>query len=85
MHAVDQEGLSRCIRNANVFSGFLVFEQFAQQAVVQRVAGFMRFERTESSASVKIVAPKISGAKVADGSMLAVDGQLAGTLFFEPS
>jgi catalase len=28
---------------------------------------------------VKIVAPKVGGAKLADGSMLAIDGQLAGT------
>ena len=28
---------------------------------------------------MKIVAPKVGGAKLADGSMLAVDGQLAGT------
>jgi catalase len=28
---------------------------------------------------VKIVAPKVGGAKLADGSMLAADGQLAGT------
>ena len=32
-----------------------------------------------AGASVKIVAPKIGGAKLADGSMLAADGQLAGT------
>ena len=29
--------------------------------------------------SVKIVAPKVGGAKLADGSLLAADGQLAGT------
>jgi catalase len=28
---------------------------------------------------VRIVAPKVSGAKLADGSMLATDGQLVGT------
>lgn len=28
---------------------------------------------------MKIIAPKIGGAKLADGSMLAADGQLAGT------
>jgi catalase len=28
---------------------------------------------------VKVVAPKVGGAKLADGSMLAADGQLAGT------
>lgn len=32
----------------------------------------------EAGASVKIVAPKVGGAKLADGSMLAADGQLAG-------
>ena len=30
-------------------------------------------------ATVKIVAPKVGGVKLANGSMLAVDGQLAGT------
>ncbi len=34
---------------------------------------------TEAGAAVKIVAPKVGGAKLADGSMLAADGQLAGT------
>ena len=34
---------------------------------------------TKAGASVKIVAPKVGGAKLADGSMLAADGQLAGT------
>jgi catalase len=34
---------------------------------------------TDAGAAVKIVAPRIGGAKLADGSMLAVDGQLAGT------
>jgi hypothetical protein len=33
---------------------------------------------TKAGASVKIIAPKASGAKLADGSMLATDGQLAG-------
>lgn len=33
----------------------------------------------EAGASVKIVAPKIGGAKLADGSLLPADGQLAGT------
>ncbi len=32
-----------------------------------------------AGATVKIVAPKVGGARLADGSMLAVDGQLAGT------
>jgi catalase len=34
---------------------------------------------TDAGASVKIVAPKVGGAKLADGSQLKVDGQLAGT------
>ena len=33
----------------------------------------------EAGASVKIVAPKVGGTKLADGSLLAADGQLAGT------
>ena len=33
----------------------------------------------EAGASVKIVAPKVGGAKLSDGSKLAADGQLAGT------
>jgi len=33
----------------------------------------------DAGASVKIVAPKIGGAKLADGSLLPADGQLAGT------
>jgi catalase len=34
---------------------------------------------TDAGATVKIIAPKVGGVKLADGSMLAVDGQLAGT------
>ena len=34
---------------------------------------------TDAGATVKVVAPKVGGAKLADGSMLAADGQLAGT------
>jgi catalase len=33
----------------------------------------------DAGANVKIVAPKVGGTKLADGSMLAADGQLAGT------
>ena len=33
----------------------------------------------DAGASVKIVAPKVGGTKLADGSMLGADGQLAGT------
>ena len=34
---------------------------------------------TDAGATVKIVAPKVGGTKLADGSMLLADGQLAGT------
>jgi len=34
---------------------------------------------TDAGAAVKIVTPKVGGAKLADGSLLAADGQLAGT------
>ncbi len=34
---------------------------------------------TDAGATVKIIAPKVGGAKLADGSLLAADGQLAGT------
>ena len=34
---------------------------------------------TDAGATVKIVAPKVGGARLADGSSLAADGQLAGT------
>jgi catalase len=34
---------------------------------------------TDAGAAVKIIAPKVGGAKLADGSLLAADGQLAGT------
>jgi catalase len=34
---------------------------------------------TDAGASVKIVAPKVGGTKLFDGSMMAADGQLAGT------
>ena len=34
---------------------------------------------TDAGAAVKIVAPKVGGAMLADGSMLEADGQLAGT------
>ena len=39
----------------------------------------IRKAATAAGAAVKIVAPKVGGAKLADGSMLAADGQLAGT------
>ena len=34
---------------------------------------------TDAGAGVKIIAPKVGGARLADGSLLGVDGQLAGT------
>jgi len=39
----------------------------------------IRKAASDAGATVKIVAPKIGGAKLADGSMLPADGQLAGT------
>ena len=39
----------------------------------------LRDAARQAGASVKIVAPKVGGARLADGSMLAADGQLAGT------
>ncbi|KJS00942.1 MAG: catalase [Desulfobulbaceae bacterium BRH_c16a] len=39
----------------------------------------MKMAATDSGAVVKIVAPKVGGAILADGSLLAADGQLAGT------
>jgi len=44
-------------------------------AVIKKIAK----AATSAGASVKIVAPKVGGAKLADGTMLAADGQLAGT------
>jgi catalase len=39
----------------------------------------IRKAATDAGAAVKILAPKVGGAKLEDGSMLAADGQLAGT------
>ncbi|MEO5700056.1 MAG: catalase [Casimicrobiaceae bacterium] len=39
----------------------------------------LRKAAESAGAKVKIIAPKVGGAKLADGSMLAADGQLAGT------
>jgi len=39
----------------------------------------IRKAATDAGATVKIIAPKIGGVKLASGSMLAADGQLAGT------
>jgi catalase len=43
------------------------------------VIGKIRKAATDAGAAVKIVAPKVGGAKLADGSLLPADGQLAGT------
>ncbi len=44
-------------------------------AVIQKI----KKAATEAGAAVKIVTPKVGGAKLADGTMLTGDGQLAGT------
>ncbi|MHB8108886.1 MAG: catalase [Syntrophorhabdaceae bacterium] len=44
-------------------------------AVIKRIEEAAK----EAGATVKIVAPKVGGARLADGSMMAADGQLAGT------
>jgi len=44
-------------------------------AVIKRI----KKAAVDAGATVKIVAPKVGGAKLADGSMLAADAQLAGT------
>jgi catalase len=43
-------------------------------AIIKRI----KKAATDAGATVKIVAPKLGGAKLPDGSMLAADGQLAG-------
>ena len=44
-------------------------------AVIKKI----RKAATDAGATVKIVAPKVGGARLVNGSMLAADGQLAGT------
>ena len=44
-------------------------------AVIEKV----RKAATDAGAAVKVIAPKVGGVKLADGKMLAADGQLAGT------
>ena len=44
-------------------------------AVIEKI----KLAATEAGATVKIIAPKVGGAKLADGSLLQADGQLAGT------
>ena len=50
-----------------------------------RLISQVRKAASEAGATVKVIAPKVGGAKLADGSMLRVDGQLAGTpsIFFD--
>ncbi len=54
--------------------GILIAEG-SNGAVIKKIRG----AATDAGAAVKIIAPKVGGAKLADGSMLAADGQLAGT------
>ncbi len=54
--------------------GILVAEG-SDGAAIQKI----RKAATDAGASVKIVAPTVGGTKLADGSMLVADGQLAGT------
>ena len=48
-------------------------------ANVRNEKAAFRKAAADAGATVKVVAPKVGGAKLADGSMLAADGQLAGT------
>ena len=47
----------------------------SDEAVIKKI----RKAATDAGATAKIVAPKVGGVKLSDGSMLAADGQLAGT------
>jgi catalase len=47
----------------------------SDDAVIEKI----RKATADAGASVKIIAPKVGGVKLASGSMLAADGQLAGT------
>jgi catalase len=47
----------------------------SDSAVIKKI----KKSAADAGATVKIVAPKVGGAKLADGSILAADGQLAGT------
>jgi catalase len=47
----------------------------SDRSVIKKI----RKAATDAGASVKIIAPKIGGARLSDGSTLAADGQLAGT------
>jgi catalase len=54
--------------------GFLIADG-SDGAVIEKI----KKAAIDAGATVKIVAPRVGGAKLADGSMLAADGQLAGT------
>ena len=54
--------------------GILIAES-SDGAVIKKI----KKAATDAGASVKIVAPTVGGTKLADGSMLVADGQLAGT------
>jgi catalase len=55
--------------------GILIVADGSNGAAIKKI----KKAATNSGASVKIIAPKVGGAKLAYGSMLAADGQLAGT------
>ena len=53
----------------------ILISEGSDGAVIQKIRKAAR----DAGATVRIVAPKVGGARLADGSMLAADGQLAGT------
>jgi catalase len=59
-----------------------IFHQWAFLSLMVQTGGAIKQIKkaaTDAGAAVKIIAPKVGGAKLADGSMLPADGQLAGT------
>ena len=61
--------------------GIFDFMMQVQKAPVRMPVDIKKIKKTakHAGAAVKIVAPKVGGVRLADGSMLAADGQLAGT------
>jgi len=53
----------------------ILIAQGSDGAAIQKI----KKAATDAGASVKIIAPKVGGTKLADGARLAADGQLAGT------
>jgi len=53
----------------------ILIAQGSDGAVIQKI----KKAATDAGATVKIIAPRVGGANLADGTMLAADGQLAGT------